>query len=179
MRKIFFGAIAVLLTFVFSEQLLSQAKPLKVGVVDLKEIIDGMPEAQQADKELKELTKKYQDTLMQMQTDLEEQIASYQKQKGMMAPEKQQEEEQRLQAIQMEFYQYREEIFGQQGKLARLNMNYLEPIREKINVAIEKIAEQEEISLVLDMDSSAVLFAEDKFDITYRVLDLIKRGSGE
>ena len=179
MRKIFFGAIAVLLTFVFSQQLFSQAKPLKVGVVNLKEIIDGMPQAQQADKELKELTKKYQDTLMQMQTDLEEQIAAYQKQKGMMTPEKQQEEEQRLQAIQMEFYQYREEIFGQQGKLARLNLDYLEPIREKINIAIEQIAKEENISLVLDIDSSAVLFAEDKFDITYRVLDLIKRGGGE
>lgn len=150
---------------------------LKVGIVDTETIIKEMPEAKEADSQLKELGKKYQDTLMTMQQDFQSQVEQYQKQKGMMPAAKQQEEEQALQAFQAQIYQFNEEKFGQTGELTVLREQYLAPIRDKISKAIDKVAKSESINLVFDETAPSLLYAEDKFDITFRVLDEIKRGN--
>lgn len=150
---------------------------LKVGIVNIETIITQMPEAQKADKELKDLGKKYSDTLAQLKSDLEQAFQQYQKQKGMMPAAEQQKEEEKLQAMQMQYMQYQEEKFGQTGEMSALRENYLLPIREKIKEAIEKVSKTEKLNIVLDKTSPALLYSEEKFDITFRVLDEIKRGN--
>jgi Skp family chaperone for outer membrane proteins len=54
---------------------------------------------------------------------------------------------------------------------------YLDPIRSKVRAAIQKVSKEEKISLVLDKTSTAILYFDDKFDLTYKVLDTIKRGN--
>lgn len=155
----------------------SSFSQLKIGIVDTETIIKEMPEAKKADNDLKALGQKYQDTLLTFQNELQERVQQYQKQKGMMPADKQQAEEEALQALQMQMYQYNDEKFGNAGELTILREKYLEPIRQKIRVAIDNVAKTEKINLVLDKTSPSLLYAEDKFDITFRVLDEIKRGS--
>jgi outer membrane protein len=174
MKKLLLLTLFVVLTVSFTTNVFSQ---LKVGIVDTETIIKEMPEAKEADLKLKELGKSYQDTLMSMQQDLQSKLEQYQKQKGMMPAEKQQEEEMALQALNQHMMQYNEEKFGQMGELAVLRDQYLAPIREKISKAIDKVAKSESINLVFDETSPSLLYAEDKFDITFRVLDEIKRGN--
>ena len=73
---------------------------LKVGIVNLEEIGKNMAEAKDAEKIITDLGKKYQDTLQQMQKQLETEFAAYQKQKSMMPQDQQQVKEQDLQAQQ-------------------------------------------------------------------------------
>lgn len=174
MNRLITIAIFILAFLTLSSSSFSQ---LKVGIVDTETIIKEMPEAKKADNDLKALGKKYQDTLLTMQNQLQERLQQYQKQKGMMPADKQQAEEEALQALQMQMYQYNDEKFGNAGELTVLREKYLEPIRQKIRVAIDNVAKTEKINLVLDKTSPSLLYAEDKFDITFRVLDQIKRGS--
>lgn len=150
---------------------------MKVGVVDLDEIGKNMVEAKDAEKVMAERSKKVQDTLQIMQAKFEEDLAGYQKQKSMMPVEQQQAKEQDLQAQQMAFQQYYQDKLGQQGELAQLRAELLLPIREKINVAIEKVAKEEKISIVLDKANPTLLYADDALDITFKVLDQLKRGN--
>lgn len=175
MKKLFLLSSIVLMFVAFSSQAISQ---LKIGIVDTETIIKEMPDAKKADTELKNLGQKYQDTLLSMQNDLQSKVQQYQKQKAMMPAEKQQQEEETLQALQMQMMQYNEEKFGNTGELTVLREQYLEPIRQKIRTAIDNVAKAEKINLVLDKTSPSLLYAEDKFDITFRVLDEIKRGNG-
>lgn len=179
MRKVLFGLFMALVFFGFVNTAMAQKGPLKIGLVDVEIILKELPEAIKADKEFTQLSKSYQDTIMKMQKDLEEKIANYQKQKAMMPADQQKKTEEELQAQQMNFMQYRDETFGQTGTLYQKRENYLQPIREKIRLAIEKVAKDEAISLVLEKNNPTILYAEEKFEITYRVLDEIKRGSGK
>ena len=149
---------------------------VKLGIVNLDEIGKNMTEAKDAEKVLAERSQRVQDTLQQMQSKLEDEFADYQKQKAMMPVDQQQKKEQDLQAQQVALQQYYQDKLGQQGELVKLRMELLAPIREKIEVAIDKVAKTEKISLVLDKANPALLYSEDSMDITFKVLDQLKRG---
>jgi len=124
---------------------------------------------------LKEMGTKWQDTIITWRKELETKFQQYQKQKGMMNAEAQQKEEESLQMLNMKIMQYQEDKFGNQGELAAMREMFLDPIRKKVKTAIEEVAREEGFNYVLDKGSSVVLYAENRFDITYRVLDKIKR----
>lgn len=147
----------------------------KVAVVEVETILKELPEAIEADKKIKEIGQKWQDTLLQMRNDLQSKFEQYQKQKSMMTQDQQQKEEQSLQAQQMQLLQYQDEKFGQQGEINSLREKLLAPIREKVKSAIETVAKKEKFQLVLD--KLMALYAESAIDITYIVIDTIKRGS--
>ena len=149
---------------------------VKLGIVNLDEIGKNMTEAKDAEKVLAERSQRVQDTLQQMQAKLEDEFAAYQKQKAMMPVDQQQKKEQDLQAQQVALQQYYQDKLGQQGELVKLRMELLAPIREKIEVAIDKVAKTEKISLVLDKANPALLYSEDSMGITFKVLDQLKRG---
>lgn len=173
MRKLIFGIFALLLLTSVN----SQAQQLKIGIVNLETIITEMPAAKDADKMLKDLTKQYQDSLIAMRTEFEQKIQDYQKQQSMMTPDAQQAEESKLQELQTRIYQFQESKFGQQGELVVKREQLLAPIRDQVQEAIDKVAKAEGLNLVFDETAAAVLYSEDKFDITFRVLDELKRGN--
>lgn len=172
--------IAILFaTFSYPNKTNAQAKDagqLKIGIVDIETILKEMPEAVEADKKLKEMGLKWQDTLLNMKKDFDEKLQKYQKQKSLMNAEQQNKEEEALQALQLQMMQYQDQKFGNAGELNLTREKFLEPIRVKVRNAIQKVAKDEKISLVLDKNTSVVLYFEDKFDLTYKVLDVIKRG---
>jgi outer membrane protein len=156
---------------------IAQAQSLKIGVVDVITIVKAMPEAEQGDKFLNELGAKYQDTLLQMQKDLQTKFESYKKQKAMMPAAEQQKEEEKLNNDNQRIRMYQEEKFAQTGELAQRRQSILEPLKDKMLKAIEVVAKEEKISVVLDKGAgAAVVFADDKLDITFKVIDKIKRG---
>lgn len=178
MKKILGALIAVTLMFsvnAFAQKNTAQSAGVSIAVVDVETIVKELPEAVEADKKLKEIGTKWQDTLIAMRKELEDKFQTYQKQKTMMPIDQQQKEEENLQMINMRMMQYQEEKFGNQGELNFLREKYLEPIRTKVRTAIEAVAKDEKFNMVLDKGSATILFVEAKHDITFRVLDKIKR----
>jgi outer membrane protein len=152
----------------------SQAAMTKLGVVDVETVLKELPEAIDADKLIKDKGQKWQDTLMKMRQDLTAKVEQYQKQKSMMPADKQQKEEEGLQSQNMVMLQFQEEKFGQQGELNKYRETLLEPIRTKIRKAIESVAKEEKIALVVD--KMAAIYSDQSIDITFKVIDKIKRG---
>lgn len=178
-KTIILGTAAIFFVAFFAQiQLKAQVKDagMKYGVVDIEVILKEMPEAIEADRKLKEMGTKWQDTLINLKKDFDERIQRYQKQKSLMNPDQQNKEEESLQAMQMQMMQYQEQKFGNTGELNITREKFLEPIRLKVRNAIQKVAKEEKLSLVLDKGNPAILYFEDKFDLTYKVLDVIKRG---
>jgi Skp family chaperone for outer membrane proteins len=92
-----------------------------------------------------------------------------------MGQDQQMKEEEALQAQNMQMVQYQEEKFGQQGELNRLREELLEPLRTKIKLAIDKVAKEEKIKMVVD--KVMVLYSDTTIDITFKVIDTIKRAN--
>jgi len=172
MKKIFLGIILLGIIAIFNNSFAQGG--LSIGVVDVDAIVKEMPEATKADNELKAMQQKLNDTLLVMQEDFMAKVEEYQKQQSLMPPEKQQEQEQALKMLENQILGYRDQ---QLQNIQQKREDYLDPIRKKMVKAIEDVAKEEKLSLVLDKASPSVLYSLDKFDITFRVLDKIKRGS--
>ncbi len=177
MKKILvlIAVIAISFSSLYAQKSNTAAPSVSIATVDVETIVKELPEAIEADKKLKEVGTKWQDTIITWRKELESKYQQYQKQKSMMPTDQQQKEEESLQALNMKIMQYQEDKFGNQGELNALRDQFLEPIRVKVKTAIEAVAKEEKFNLVLDKASPIVMYSESKFDITYRVLDRIKR----
>ncbi len=154
-----------------------KTKELKIGVVNIEEVVKALPEATEADKKLQEITLQYRDSLASIEKEFVEKADKYQKMKAMMTPEQQQKEEEALQKIQLNYQKFQQEKFGQTGEIAQLRESLLAPIREKVKKAIDKVAKEENINIVLDAASPTLLYFENNMELTYRVIDILKRES--
>ncbi|HLP29207.1 MAG TPA: OmpH family outer membrane protein [Candidatus Didemnitutus sp.] len=155
----------------------ASAQQFKVGVVNAEVILKELPEALAASKTIEETGLKVRDTLQMMQKEFESRIESYRKQEAMMTADGKRKEEESLNALRTRFLQYQEEKLGNTGEIARMREALLQPIRVKVNDAIAAVAKEEKLNLVLDKVAGLVLYHEDKADITYKVLDRMKRGN--
>lgn len=155
---------------------IAKEQPLRIAVADLEKIAKELPEAVAADRELTDLRKRYLDTLQMMENKFKERLEQYQKSKTMMTVDAQRKEEEELRALQQQYALYQEEKFGLQGELARRRDSLLSPILKKVQEAVAAVAKEERYNFVFDRGSSFLLYAEDKADITFKVLDRIKRG---
>jgi outer membrane protein len=152
------------------------AGDVRIAVVDLETLVRQLPEAAQIDRQLSEAAQRFRDTLERLRTELERRIDEYRKREALMTAEAKAKEEEALRQLQERYLQYQEDKFGVTGELAQLREQLLQPLRTRVQEAIRQVAREENFNIVLDRSSSAVLFAEDRIDLTYRVLDRLKRG---
>jgi len=172
MKKLILSIVAVLLI-----ASAANAQGLKIGIVDINTIVSELPQAKKAEEQLNALGQKYQDSLMKMQQELETRYVAYQKQQAMMPADQKQKEEQEITMLNTEVQQFQQKHFSAMGTIAMKREELLEPIRKSVKDAIDKVAKAEKINLVLDKNDQIVLYSEEKMDITFRVLDQLKRGN--
>lgn len=149
------------------------AQQFKAAFVNTETIIKELPEAQRASKTIDETGQRIRDTLQLMQKEFEERVLNYRKQESMMTAEARTREEDAINTLRTRFLQYQE---SKTAEVQQMRENFLKPIREKVQAAIEAIAKEDKLNLVLDKVAGIVLYSEDKADITYKVLDRLKRG---
>lgn len=152
----------------------------KVAYVNSATILRELPEAQQAQKELEDQMKVWQDELEKMGQQLQNDLEDYQKKQALLDPATKSAREKALQDLQLRAREYQSSKFdSREGEAVKLREKKLQPIQEKVLKAIEAVAREEGASFVLDKISEAtiVLYADAKFDLTYKVIDRLKRGS--
>ncbi len=156
-------------------QTLSQQKS---GFVNSQTVLNELPEAQEAQKKLNGLIQMAQDTLEKMQKDFQAQYEDYQKKQAMMTDASKKEQEQKLVEMDQQIKQFQQVKFSQTGEIAQHREKIFAPVREKIVKAIQSVAKEEKMVFVFDKtpEGSMVLYAEPTLDLTYKVLDRMKRG---
>jgi outer membrane protein len=155
------------------------AQNLKLGFVDSQKIFEGLPEAQAAQKKLDARLQQWQDTLEVMSRNFQADFEAYQAQQGAMSTAAKEERQQELLRMQQAVQDYRTAKFGQGGEAARMRIDILNPLQQKVLEAIEEVAKEEKINFMFDKleDAAILLYADAKFDYTFKVLDRLKRGA--
>jgi outer membrane protein len=69
-----------------------------------------------------------------------------------------------------------DEFFGENGKAKQRYQELIEPVTKKINSIIERIAVDENYSLILDVSTGVVLYAKQNMDITDQVVGEMNKG---
>lgn len=171
LAQILFVFLFVACTQVFAQ---TQNAPLKIGYVDSEVIFQQLPEAIKAKGELESFSKMLNEKLDSMSQALQQDYADYRKQEATMPEAKKNEKQQKLVAQQQTIEEFRR---GAQGEIMAKQEKVMKPVKEKIIKTIEVVAKEENMQFVLDKPEEAiVLYADASFDITFKVLDKLKRG---
>ena len=105
-------------------------------------------------------------------------LADYQKQANTMTEEKKLEVQKDLVAQEQSIIDFRRQKFGQNGEIYQKQEEIFAPVKKKIYAAIEQVAKGEGMQFVLDKSGDIILlYADPAYDITYQVLDRLKRGN--
>ncbi len=160
-------------------QLKTEREPaLKLGYVDSQVIIQQYPEAQEAQRKIQTSLQQWQDQIDTMAKAYQSQLEDYDKKKAMLNDQVKLAEEQKLLGEQQKIIDFRNKKFGQGGELQQLQEKIMNPVKEKIIKAISAVAKEEGMSFVFDKGAEVpvLLYGDTKFDVTFKVLDRLKRG---
>ncbi|MCI0531556.1 MAG: OmpH family outer membrane protein [candidate division Zixibacteria bacterium] len=88
----------------------------------------------------------------------------------LLSEAKRKEKEQQLDTKKQAYRKFFDEVFGPDGKVEKKNAELTKPILDKINAALEKIANQDGYAFIFDAVNGNVAYAKKTFDITDKVL---------
>ncbi len=150
----------------------------KTGYVDSEVILKQVPEAIKAQGELDALIGRWNAQVDSMSQSLQQEYGDYQKQAANMPEAKRKETEQKLVLQQQTIEEFRRSKFAQgTGEIYGKQEQLLKPVKEKIFAAIESVAKDEGMSFIFDKSGDILLlYADASYDITFKVLDKLKRG---
>lgn len=170
--------IFLLISFLYSSFTAAQS-PQKIGFVDSQTILTALPEAKKAQEDLDALTNKWTAQLDSMSQAYQTALADYQKQANTMPDDKKLAVQQKLIAQEQALLDFRRQKFGQgTGEIYKRQEEIFNPVKEKIYKAIEEVAKTERMQFVFDKSGDIILlYADAQFDITYKVLDKLRRGN--
>jgi outer membrane protein len=177
-KRIIVFALIVFSTSLFAQTQTTQPTPLKIGYVDSEVILAQYPAAIKAKADLDGLVAKWRKDLDSMKTDIQKISDDYQKQAKTMKPEEVKAAEQKYGEKVQKAQQYQDSKFNQpNGEYFTKQDEFMKPVKEKIFKAIDEVSKEENMQFVFDKAGEVILLkADPQFDITYKVLDLLKRG---
>ena len=162
----------LLFTFLLIAGSLSLKAQVKVGYMNPNAVLAQLPQVAAIDAEIEQLVNQRDAELMQKSTQLQQDFTAYEEQRPQLTPDQQAAKEEELLQRNQELEQDR------QGYLNEINQRraaLMQPVIEKMDVAIQEVAKSRNLDLVLNEGTSygdAIIFyaAEDGFNITDEVL---------
>ena len=144
---------------------------MKIGYINSEAIMQQLPEAQDAQKQLDAISTDWQAELTKMQTDLQHRFEDYDKKKLVMSDKRRAEIEKELQDLEKKMVDYRTAKFGANGELFSKQNELMKPVQDKLFKAVKDIADEGGYDYVFDKSSTTLLmYSNEKNDLTSKVL---------
>lgn len=157
----------LLLVAALALPMMASAQTLKVGIVDVDEIVQKLPDYTDAQNKLSETSKKYEDEYAKLN---EEMKRRYDELEKMPEDELQAIKERKIKDFQE--YQLKIQQFEQSAtqELSKFQQDLMAPIYQKVQNAIESVGKESGYSLIEAKISQLVLYYSDPVvDITNEV----------
>ncbi len=135
--------------------MLASAQTLKIGIVDTQELIAKMPDTAAAQKQLEDVSKKYQDEYAKLTEEMKRLVDEYQNMKEDELPAIKERKTRELSDYQQKLQQF-EQTADQD--LQKMQYDLMSPILQKIRTAIEAVGKEGSYSLVQNKDAQIILY---------------------
>lgn len=155
----------LLLTFALLLLISVSSFSQKFGYINSVVLLSEMAEVKQADSNLKafqtQLTKKGQE----MVKDLQEKAAALERKKelGTIAPKDYQAQAAKLQEEEAVIGNYEQEVYA---KLAKKREDEYKPILDRVNTAMQEVAQANGFLIVFDSSAQILLYGDEALDVT-------------
>jgi outer membrane protein len=164
-------SIAILSIILIASSTMSIAQS-KIGWVNSKTVMEKLPEAQDAQRQLDNFVAEWQSELAKMQNDWQKKYQEYDKKKLILTDQLRSEAEKELQDLDKKIADYRNKKFGQNGELFNKQNEIMKPIQNKIFKALQDIALEDEYDYIFDKSGDVLLmYSNDKYDLTAKVIE--------
>ena len=155
-----------------SPRLMAQAK---IGWISSQAIMDKLPEAQEAQRQLDAIVADWQNELTKMQNEWQKRYEDYDKKKLILTDQTRAAAEKELQELDKKIAEFRTKKFGQNGEMFVKQNELMKPVQDKVFKAIQDIAKEEGYDYVFDKSGEILLmYTNEKYDLTQKVLERLK-----
>lgn len=144
----------------------------KFAYIDSEEIKRTYPEWQRAVETFEAEYSAWEEEAAKMESELRQLYEDYEKQKLILSAEKKLEREAAIGAKEEALNSFTREISAPGGKAERRMMELAQPLEEKIQAAIEKIAIEENYDFVFN--SRVLAYARKDLEITEKVIEILE-----
>lgn len=146
----------------------------KFGYVDSDYILKSIPEYQDAQNEIDELSKTWQTEIEAEFAKVDQMYKTYQADAVLLPDDLKKKREEEIIKAEREAKELQRKRFGQEGDLFKKRQELVKPIQEKIFAAIEEIANKQNYAFIFDKASGPVImYVNPRYNISDEVLDQI------
>jgi outer membrane protein len=143
---------------------------LKIGYVNSQAVLAQYQPAIDAQKQLEAEAAKWAQELSAMENEIRGVQDRLEQQSLMLSDVKKEELQQEIQNKMMQYQQFQNEKWGDQGEFARRRAELLQPIIDKINTVIQSVGDSGSYDYIFDTVAGNLLYAQDKYDITEAII---------
>ncbi len=125
-----------------------------IGIMNPQEVLAQLPETQAVEQQLQQFVAERQADFETRYTSWVQDVTSFQESvaQGVLTPQAQEQEEQRLTQLQVELESLEQQF---QADLQNRRAQLLNPILERMNAAMEQVAQAQNLSLVINKATAA------------------------
>ncbi len=143
----------------------------KIGYINSESVMQVLPEAIDAQKQLDAMVAQWQQQLQKMQADWKKKFDEYDKRKLILTDQARAEQEKELRQLDQDIADFRNKKFGQNGELFQKQNEIMKPIQNKMFHVLEVIAKEDGYDYIFDKSGQILLlYANEKNDLTQAVI---------
>jgi outer membrane protein len=146
------------------------ATELRVGYIDSARIFSEFKDAQEAQQRFDRQVQGWRDEAGEKENAVKKLRAEARDMSPILSTVKRQEKEEELQRAISDYEQFIQKVWGPQGSAAQENERATQEVVANIRSAVEKVAADKGLTLVLDSASGFIIYADRSLDLTTDVL---------
>lgn len=148
------------------------ANAQRFGYVDSNYILENIPEYQQKQQELNEISVQWQQEIEAMYTEIDRMYQDYQAEQILLTDDMKRKREEQIIEKEKEAKEKQKERFGFQGDLFQKRQEFTKPIQDKVYAAIKEIADARGYAVIFDKAGTlTMLYTSAKYDLSEDILD--------
>ena len=161
MKKILFLLALLLLP-------LGAAKAQKIALVDMEYILKKDPSYAVMNRQIEDLSKKWQAEVAGYEKKAEQAYQSYQSEAALLSAQQKKQREESIVALEL-----KRKYFGPEGELFKKRESLMKPIQDRVWAAMKELARRGGLQLIIDRSSSKIVYADPGLDISEAVVSTL------
>jgi len=138
----------------------------KIAYIDSDKVMRESADTIEAQKVLMDEKTKWENEITEMDQELESLYNDYESKKMILTEAGKAEAEEKITSLSQQRQAKVQEYFGESGLFIQKQNELLSPILQKMQAVIDKVAVENNYSMVLDVAAGTVLYAKPSLDIT-------------
>lgn len=151
-----------------------RAADLKLGFIDSDRIFQQYDKTKTVQEDFNREVADISKTAREKKTEIDDLQRKLDQQGPMLSEAKRDEQNKVLQSKIGDYEAFVQANWGPNGKISKLNEEYLKPIIDRVHNIVTVIGNEEGYSLILDAADGNVVYGDKQYDLTDRVLTELK-----